>query len=425
MRAATHPMTQSGSVPSTTAINLRRLVLLRSIALAGQALAIWVAMVQFHLSLPLAPLLSILALLAFANLATAWRLRRTWEVREPELFAQFVLDVLALTALLYFSGGSTNPFVSLYLLPLTLTAAALPAFYVWGMAALTVICYSLLLFFYVPLPAAHGGHEDFHLHVLGMWLGFILSAGLIAYFVVRMMQTLRERDQLRAQMREQQLRHERVLALGTLAAGAAHELATPLSTIAVLAKELERERDDVPVRLLREQIDRCKEILGSLTAASGQARAEGGTALGLDLYLDELLARFRALRADAVVQVWLDGARPPPRVVAETTLSQALLNILNNAADASAQTVEFHARWTADELTLDVCDCGPGLSAAAEEHAGEPFFSTKPPGAGMGLGLFLARGTIERLGGSLALTNRAACGAICRVRLPLAPLRVS
>jgi two-component system, sensor histidine kinase RegB len=266
--------------------------------------------------------------------------------------------------------------------------------------------------------------------VLGMWLGFILSAGLISYFVVRMTQTLRERDRLRAQfeskLREQQLRHERVLALGTLAAGAAHELATPLSTIAVLARELERDHADTPekLQLLRQQIGRCKEILGSLTAASGQTRAEGGGALTLDAYLEHLIVRFRSMRPDAIVQSRVEGDRPAPRIVSEATVNQALLNILNNAADASARHIELDARWNADELALDVRDRGPGLSPAAQEHAGEPFFTTKEAGRGMGLGLFLARGTIERLGGSLALQNHAGGGAICRVRLPLAPLRV-
>jgi two-component system sensor histidine kinase RegB len=412
---------------TASAVNLRRLLLLRWIALAGQCVAVVVAFAGLHIALPLVPVAWVIGVAVAVNAATGWRLRRRWPIAEPELFVQLVFDVLALTALLYWCGGSTNPFVSLYLLPLTLTAVALPWAYVWSMAALTVGCYSLLLFFYVPLPTAHAGHgEDFQLHVFGMWLGFLLSAALISYFVVRMTQTLRERDRLRAHLREQALRHERTLALGTLAAGAAHELATPLATIAVLTTELARGRGDAAsqLTLLREQVARCKDILGSLSAASGAPRAEGGSAVALDCWLDELLVRARALRPEARIRSDLDGPRPAPRVVADATLSQALMNVLNNALDASAADVEVQARWSVDALAIDVRDRGPGLSAAAAEHAGEPFFTTKAPGVGMGLGLFLARGTVERLGGSLALTNRAAGGALCRVIVPLANLRV-
>ncbi len=282
----------------------------------------------------------------------------------------------------------------------------------------------------MPLYHSHEGlllHEldDFKMHVFGMWLGFILSAGLIAYFAVRMRETLHERDRLRAQMREQELRHERVLALGTLAAGAAHELGTPLSTVAVLAKELTRDSSGLPgkLKMLREQIDRCKQILSSLSAAVWQTRAEEGGVQPIDTYLGGLTVRWRAAHPNVTARVQLEGVEPAPRIVTERTLGQALLNIINNAADVSAHDVEVDARWDATELTFEVRDRGPGLTAAVEEHAGEPFFSTKEPGEGMGLGLFLARSTVERLGGVLRLTNRDGGGAVCRVELPLAALR--
>ncbi len=416
------------SVLSTAAINLRRLIVLRSIAVVGQAVAIWAAVTQFHLALPLMPLWVVLTAIVAVNLLTWLRLKQPWPVSDAELFAHLTLDVLALTGLLYFTGGSTNPFAPLYLLPLTLTAAALPWLYAWAMALLTVGCYSLLLFYYVPLPQTHAGHDDaFHLHVLGMWLGFLLSAGLIAYFAVKMRETLRERDRLRTQMREQELRHERTLALGTLAAGAAHELGTPLSTIAVLTKELERDKTDLPgkLKMLREQVGRCKEILGSLSAAAGQTRAEGGGLQSLDAYLLALIERWRTLRPEMKPDCRFAGSQPAPQIVSEQTLSQALLNILNNAADMSAHAVEVEGHWTNAELVLEARDRGPGITTEVQEHVGKPFFTTKAAGEGMGLGLFLARSTIERLGGQVTLTNRDGGGAICRVQLPLAALRVT
>ncbi|MFL6650571.1 MAG: ATP-binding protein [Sulfurifustaceae bacterium] len=421
------PAESATTAPTPSAINLRRLVVLRAIALGGQALAVWASVAWLDIALPWQRLAGILAAAAAVNLLTGLRLRRPWPVRDVELFAHFTFDVLALTAVLYFAGGSTNPFAPFYLLPLTLAAAALPWIYTWAMAALTIACYSALLFWYVPIAGRHAGHvNDFELHVLGMWIGFLLSAALIAYFAVRMRETLRERERLRAEMREQELRHERLLALGTLAAGAAHELGTPLSTMAVLANDLMRDGAGSPEKLktLRAQIARCKEILASLSVAAGQTRAEGGGVQALDAYLASLVERWRSVRPQVRTRVGLDGVRPAPRILTERTLEQALLNILNNAADASAQDVEVEARWTDAELTFEVRDRGPGLSVDAQEHAGEPFFSTKTPGEGMGLGLFLARGTLERLGGSLRLANRADGGALCRAWLPLAALRV-
>lgn len=412
-------------MPPPAAINLRRLVALRNITLAGQALAVWVAVSRLELALPQRPLAGIILGMALINLLSWWRLRRPWPVHEAELSLQLVLDVAALTALLYFSGGSTNPFAPLYLLPLTLTAVALPWAYTWAMAAVTVACYTLLLFVYVPLPSGAGMHGDeFSLHVIGMWLGFILSAGLIAYFAVRMSQTVRERDRLAAQMREGRLRDERVLALGTLAAGAAHELGTPLSTLAVLAKDIDPAKGITADKLaiLRDQIARCKEILASLSASAGEVRAESGQRRALDEYLRDLIAKWRAQRPEIALRHDLRGTQPAPRLVVEQTLSQAITNILNNAADASPHDVEVAGRWTDAELTLEIADRGPGLAPEAGQRAGEALFTTK--NEGLGLGLFLTYTTLRRLGGEVRLLGRDGGGVLCRLTLPLAPVIV-
>src|SRR3989344_178185 len=236
-------MNLTPSLSSSTAINLRRLVVLRCIVLAGQFLAVWVAVTSLHMALPLRPLMAIIAGMALLNFLTWLRMQRPWTVGENELFIHLALDVAVLTALLYFSGGSTNPFVILYLLPLALTAAALPAGYAWAMVGVSLACYTWLMFYYIPLPHSH---DDFGLHVLGMWLGFLLSAGLIAWFAVRMGETRRSRDRLLAQMREDELRNERIVALGRPAAGAAHELGTPLATMAAVTKEMEHEVGAAP-----------------------------------------------------------------------------------------------------------------------------------------------------------------------------------
>jgi two-component system sensor histidine kinase RegB len=355
-----------------------------------------------------------------------------------------LLDVASLTALFYFSGGSTNPFVMLYLLPLAIAAAALPAGYVWGMAGVTTACYTALLAWHVPLPHSGQAHDaDFGMHVLGMWLGFVLSAALIAWFAVKMAATVRERDRTLAALRENALRHERVLALGTLATGAAHELGTPLSTMAVLVKDIEPEQGISADKLgiLRTQIARCKEILASLSAAAGQVRAESGQSLALDDWLRDLTERWLTLRPGVNARRHFEGTQPAPRVVAELTLAQAITNILNNAADASPDSVEIDARWNADELVLEIADRGAGLAPEVQASIGAPFladgnearaaglgwpecgFTTKSDG--LGLGLFLAYTTLNRFGGDVRLMQRDGGGVLCRLTLPLATLKVT
>ena len=426
------------------AINLRRLLALRVITLAGLGLTLWFAVARLGMPLPLAPLVGVLAGMLTLSLATLWRLQRPWPVRDRELFVQLLLDALVLTALFYFSGGSTNPFVMLYLLPLAIAAAALPAGYVWSMAVITTVCYTALLAWHVPLPHSGQAHDaDFGTHVLGMWLGFVLSAALIAWFAVKMAATVRERDRTLAAMRENALRHERVLALGTLATGAAHELGTPLSTMAVLVKDIAPEQGISADKLgiLRTQIARCKEILASLSAAAGQVRAESGQSLALDAWLRELTERWLALRPDVNAHQHFEGTQPAPRVVAELTLAQAITNILNNAADASPDSVDIDARWSADELVLEIADRGAGLAPELQASVGALFladgnearaagqgwpecgFTTKSDG--LGLGLFLAYTTLNRFGGDVRLMQRDGGGVLCRLTLPLATLKVT
>ena len=421
-------LTQTLIVPSSAAINLQRLVVYRYLVLAGLVIGVAVAIFR-KFTLPFGPLLVVIAIFAALNFITWLRLR--WlerPVGEQELFLHLFSDVLILTALLYFTGGSTNPFVSLFLLPLTLAAAALPGRYTWAIAVSALVCYSLLMVWYYPLPHHHG--INFNMHVVGMWFGFVLSAILISYFAVKMSATLRERERALAQAREDALRDERLVALGTLAAGAAHELGTPLATMAVLAKDLESEcavMPDLaePFQVLRSQIARCKEILSQLAISAGQMRAEGGRDQALDQYLLRIVEQWQNGRPAVVIRRNWEGTQPPPRIIADQTLTQAITNILNNAADASEQTVEVSGHWDERELRLEICDRGDGVSAAAASHAGEPFFTTKPPGQGLGLGLFLAQSTIKRLGGSLELFNRQEGGACTRIVLPLLGLTVA
>lgn len=412
---------------TTPALNLRRILGLRNIAIAGLTLAVIV--LSLDMNLPWASLVVIAGVLGLLGFASWLRLKLPRPVTEREFFAHLLVDVFILTGLLYFTGGSTNPFTSLFLLPMTIAAVVLPTRYVWVMAVLTLVCFSALMFFYVPLPDFHGLHSHVDMHVLGMWFGFLLSAVLLCYFIIKMSSTLRERDAVLAKAREELLQSERILALGTLAAGVAHELGTPLSTMAVLVNDLEHEYARAPelgakLNILRSQIDRCKKILSTMSISAGQARAEQGRDLALDYYIEGILADWQAARPGVRVAYTASGPRPAPRMVTEHTVEQALLNILNNAADASPDNVTVQADWDTERLTLSVCDRGAGLSELATARAGEAFFTTKQPGQGLGLGLFLAHATLRRFGGSVHLYNREGGGVCTQVVLPIAHLTV-
>lgn len=403
---------------------LRRLFVLRVYAVAGQAAAIGIVHYGLEIPLPLVPMGAVVGLLALFNLATWVRLRQPWPITALEFFAHLLADVAALTLLLFYSGGSTNPFASLYLLPIIIAAIALPAVYAWAMTAVTAVAYSFLMVMYVPLEMPHGT-AAFTLHLAGMWLNFIVSAMLIAFFIGKMAASICSRDQELAAAREEALRNERVIALGSLAAGAAHELGTPLATMAVLAGEMARQPEATAgmkedLALLREQIDHCKGIITGLAERAGQARAEGGRAVALDCWLEQAIARWRKLRPRAQARAQLRGPRPAPLVVGETTLEQAMLNLFNNAADASPAGVEIEATWNADALSLEVRDRGPGIDEKVLLGAGRAFVTTRPQGTG--IGLFLAHAVVERFGGRIVLANREGGGSTIRVELPLGRL---
>jgi len=406
---------------------LRRLVTLRSMAVIAQLLTLAAVWKILGLELDWQPMLLAIAALATVNFFSWLRLRSAKPVSDAELFAQLCVDVLTLSVLLYYSGGSTNPFVSLYLLPLVIAAAALPGRYTWGMAGLTSACYSLLMFYYVQLPHnhQHEGANAFNAHVVGMWLGFVFSTVVVVLFVVQMAQAVRRRDEMLTRVREEILRNERIVALGTQAAGAAHELGTPLSTMAVVIGELQHDTEALPVWrdalvILNEQVRGCKRILDKILA---NAQISGTTALQpADQLMAEVLDEWQLLRPAAQYEYHSDGALPAPLISVDATLRAALMNLLNNAADAAPasdapQSIEIRTHWNATRFTLEIHDHGKGLSKEAELKAGSAFFTTKSEGHG--LGLFLANATIERMGGKVRLFNREQGGATTEIILPI------
>lgn len=407
-------------------INLRRLLVLRNIAIAGQTVTVLVAAFALHMAVPLANVGIVIAGLALLNVL-AWRRLKRQRPGSHEFTAHLLADVLGLTALLYFTGGATNPFVWLLLLSLTIAATVLSRRQTWIIAAVTIACYSGLMVLYQPLPGASGMSGHFEMHVFGMWLGFVLSAALIAYFVAGMGQTLREQERALAEARERALRDERLLSLATLAAGAAHELGTPLGTMAILVKEMQAQArspdDQESLGILEQQVQRCRQALTTISASAGEARAESGCAVALDRYLQDLLSQWQALRPGVCLKYDCPELPPKLRIVADRTLTQALTNLLHNAADASPHHVAVAAAVEGDTLALTVADRGTGLSPKVASVLGRALVTTKE--AGNGLGLYLSLGVIERLGGDLTLGPRSGGGTVARIWLPLERLRAA
>jgi len=404
--------------------NYYRLFLLRNIEIAAIGLGLAIATLVFELTLPLAALLVILALINGLNVFTWFRLKTGQRFNDREIFVQMLLDVAGLTGVFFYTGGASNPFVWFYLLPLMIAATILPRSYTWTMACITVASYSALFFIGVPM-AGHGLHASgFQMHVFGMWLGFVMSAGVVAVIIVNMAHSLRQRDRKLAKAREQALQNERLVALGTLATGAAHELGTPLGTMAILTAELEKEytapgHPDLHRKLgiLSGQIRRCKETLSVISASAGAGRAESGHRMHLGKYLDAVISEWQSQRQSATLESRIDGLGPASEIIAERTLTQALINVLNNAADASPDHVTLEASWTLPELTLAISDRGPGLSKEVQDQLGKIPVTTKTEG--LGVGLYLAHATIQRLGGTLVIQNRAQGGTMVRITLPL------
>lgn len=411
---------------------LQYLLLLRLLAVAAQVLALLLMAGPFGISLPWLPLALILAgLLVYTGLA--WQhAPETSASSDAAIFRQLLVDIVALSALVYYSGGPANPFIALFLLPITFAAASLRPRHAWPLAGLAVLAYTLLMFFHRPVLAPHHDHgENFALHLWGMWYGFIISAALLVYFVGRIGHALRERDRQLAIARENALRADQLIALGTLATGTAHELGTPLSTMAVVVADMEADpvRNGDPetrdnLHCLREQISCCKQVLARLASDAGQLQADTGQAQPLDGYLAGVVDEWRALRPGIELHSrWL-GRHPAPRLIADRTLTQALLNVLNNAADADARHIRLVACWSGERLLARISDDGSGLPAAARARLGVEPYSSKTGGDGLGLGLFLARTTLQRFGGHLDIDDSASGGARVDIDLPLQALLV-
>ena len=402
--------------------NLRRLANIRYIALGGQILALYYFTQIYPLGLPMGVIGVLVIAFAIVNILTQWRSHWSKTISEKEFGAHLLVDISALTVLLYFSGGATNPFISYYLVPISIAAISLPMAMTWAITGLSILAYSILLVYYQPFTQLTPHHDNtgFNLHIIGMWINFALSAGLITYFVVRMAAALRTQEAELSAQKEEQMQDEQLLAIATLAAGAAHELGTPLNTMKLLIDNLAEEMHDPEqqrdIATLDQQIARCRKTLQSLVNAASIIE-EGSSPTPIATYVDSLLDNWMLIRPDVIPEINIASNSPSINACFHPVIQQSLLNLLNNAADASPQQLEITIHWNEASLYIDIRDYGPGLSREQVEKMGKPIPSNKP--GGLGLGLFLTHSSLNRHGGQVSLLNADGGGLLTSVVLPL------
>lgn len=363
------------------------------------------------------------------NFVFAWLIGKKKEVPSLLLTTAMFLDITLLTVLLALTGGAMNPFTFLYLVHIVVGAILLPRGMAWILAAFSSACYGA--FFWPGLNCSfmtdHSlGHTvaispELKLHLQGMWVAFVITSFFVVFFVTRIQQALVARRETLAQLREEQFKNERLAALATLSASAAHEFATPLSTIAVVAGELYREigqggstawLDDL--QLIRTEVAKCRDILYEIAADAGEPMGEGMDILTISALLNEVrLAVAEHLQGRLVVDCNVENVQV---TIPRRSLKRVMRGLIANAFYVSAATGAVTLRVVVDDamLRFEVSDQGRGMDRETAAKACEPFFTTKPAGQGLGLGLYLARILAERLGGGLEIDSTPGVGTTVR-----------
>ena len=400
------------------------LFLLRWIAVAGQLAAIWLAWFVFKITLPVKALLVGVALLAFFNLASWARLRFSRPITAPEVFVQMITDVGVLSYLMALTGGASNPYFPLHLVPMALAAISLPISWVVAVAGVTLACATLTIFYHLPLPLELVDPES-SLHRFGNWSSFAISLGLLTVFLVALARRSQRQSQAMQQLRDRSMRNESVVALASQAASVAHELNTPLSTVCTIVSDLRyqysNDEDLGPdLQLMDEQLQLCRDYIRELVEIS---RADA-TAKAQPAYkvVEAAVSQFRLLRP-AVKFTLTDGPQDEAlQILADRSVVHLIVGLLNNASDASLPieepVVDMKWRIKADKLHVEIRDYGTGLTSAQRDLAGSFGVSSKPDG--LGLGLSLGHLTTERFQGSLVLAEpESGQGTVAVFELPL------
>lgn len=397
-------------------------------AFIGQLLVLFFATYFFGLTLPQTVIISWLLLIPATNLCIYWRPIRHFSERTL-VGCLLVIDTGILTAVLCEAGGATNPFTIVYLLHVVLAAIMLNPIWAWSIAAFSSLGFALLFIFPRPVPEweIHGVHQGFSLHLHGMLFAYITAAAIVAYFLNKIAGDLRNKEQKLQRFQYLAANQQRLAALTAITAGAAHELGTPLSTIAVIGRELElaiaKRCPDYDLledlSLLKSETLRCKDVLQQLAEKTGELFGEAPQSVTVSQLIQDAVASLNTASAGFNVSGAVDIVlfKVPKRALALT-----LRALIKNSLEASGPTrspVEITAQDKGAAVLLEISDRGVGMDAATIERIGEPFFSTKKVGNGMGLGVYISKLTVEQLGGSLVFQSTQGQGTCARLTLPI------
>jgi len=401
-------------------VRLDTLVRLRWLSIAGQLVTVLMVYAGLDFELPIWACLAVIALSAWLNIALRVRFRPTQRLDPDRTAWLFGFDIAELAVLMFLTGGLQNPFSFLILGPVLLSAAALPPRMTLILGAFAVVCATVLVFAHYGLPwDADDPLELPPIYMMGVWLSIIFAIGFIGVYTWQLSEESRQLADALAATELVLAREQHLSQLDGLAAAAAHELGTPLSTITVIARELERALEaNSPyaedVRLLREQAQRCRDILAKLTElSSGGAPFDR---MKLSALIEEVVAPHRNFGV-AINIVWPPDGAQEPVGARNPAILYGLGNILENAVDFAKERVEVKPTWTADTITVTISDDGPGFAAEIMDRIGEPYVTIRGrqqrgqkgadiAGHGLGLGFFIAKTLLERSGATLAFHNR-------------------
>lgn len=405
--------------------NMALLVQLRWLAIAGQVATILLVHYGMGIGLPLMSMLLVPGIALAMNLASLTVLRRRTDISHAELFLALLFDVLALTALLYLSGGATNPFITLYLVQVALGAVLLHRWSAWGIVAVSSVCAALLAFVYHPLSLTGllQGHL-FDLHIAGTWICLTMIAVLLVLFVTQIARNLQDRESYLARLRQQAAEEEHIVRMGLLASGAAHELGTPLAQLAVVLGDWRRVPQIAKNPALMEEVaemqaavTRCKTILSGILLSAGEARGEAPQVTDVKTFVDAIARDWRVANPSTPLRCDY-GPHDYPRIIADPVIRQAITNLLDNAREARATYINMLIGRDSQALNIAVRDNGSGFSPDMLADFGKPYRSSKGKQGG-GLGLFLVVNVVRKLGGNVSVSNGADGGAMVVLRLPL------
>lgn len=393
-------------------LRLETLIRLRWLAVAGQTLAVLLVHLGLDFTLPIIPAAVTIAASAALNLYLRWSFPQGHRLRDGSASAVLAFDVVQLSVLLFLTGGLQNPFAMLILAPVMISATALAPSYTVTIGAAAIAAASVLAFIYLPLPWTPAGLELPWLYRTGIWTAIVLGTVFTGAYAWRVAEESRQLAGALAATELVLAREQHLSQLDGLAAAAAHELGTPLATIALIAKELEimTPKDGEmaeDVALLREQVQRCREILGKLNSLESGGEGPLETMRLLHL-LEEVANPQRPFGVD--IRVESRGITSEPVCRRNAAILYGLGNLVENAVDFAQRTVEITASWDQQGVAVNIVDDGPGFPAEMLSRLGEPYVTARgkrraKDGGGLGLGLFIAKTLLERSGARVAMRN--------------------